>query len=170
MRKTGSLLLVLIFSLIAILGCSHGDSENLAEGFPYQDLSEEQYVENAYTAMKDIINYLENAPSGELEDLLETYHNEQAKDEDPENFTAGQMLTELGLYCMEKKGESLESLDAMTEEELEAFQRSCREETEKTIPNAVKVNEQSTGPNGEIGRIVFRDGSEIVFTMNGSFG
>lgn len=175
MKKIGVMMLVILCCISLVSACGSQTTPNTQAKFPYKDLTEEAYVQNAEAAMNDLIAYLDTVEGDDLDSALNAYYEAVRKETAPENLTSGEVMMAYETYLLEQSGESYESIEAMGDEERKAFQDENRAEMEKAIPNALrlhnKVVEQSkTDGESTIGTYTFKDQNILNFGEDGSIG
>lgn len=176
LKKIIATTLLLLFSVSILSACGGKEAPNTRpDAFPYTDLSEEAYVQNAKTAMDDMIAYLETAEGDDLDAVLNTYYDDVRKETTPETITSSEIIMAYEDYLLDASEESRASVQEMSEDELAAFREKSKADMEKQIPNALSLNDkrverQKAGESTAVGTYNFKNQKILSFDEDGSLG
>lgn len=158
MRKILVFLIILMICLGIFSACGKSQTKENVAPFPYEDLSEEAYIQNAHELWKNFSAYLATSEDKDLQTAVEAFYLEHGKPS-PEDFTASEMMTAFEDYLLTSSGETWGSFEAMSEAEKTSFRAQNTQKMQKQIPVALKVIQKRMENEKDGGGIV---GSDII--------
>ena len=154
-KKFGVLLLTCLL-LVALVGCG-GDKVQDPEKI--QDLTQEQYLENAQKVADLTIAYLKESKADNITDALKEFHEKSAK-ELKKYPCATDVVEAYGMGVLKRENIKKEDLKSIPKEKQKAF----GEEMKKNIPNALAI----AGKEEAVADYEFK-GMHIIFFKNGTY-
>lgn len=167
------LIMVLLIGLVFLSACGGAGSEVEQTTFPYDDLSEEAYVANAQKTWEALSAYLESSQAEDFEAAFDGFSASQGE-ATPEDWTASEMVVAYQDYLLDRSGETIESFDAMPEEEKAALQEKNRQDLDRDIPNALKVQQEGLQAANQddaiLGTMEFKGQKRVTVYRDGTIG
>lgn len=171
MKKLGILALVALLSLASLAACGSKALEEPAEPFPYEDLSEDAYIANAQAYWEAISSYLDQTDAATLSLALEGFQ-ESRGEVPPENYGAMDMIMAYTQYLREANGLDSQAIEGMTDAEKTQYYDQANALIETTLPNAVKVQNETTkkkeAGQGLVGRMTYKDQKTVSVYEDGT--